>query len=161
MIQRIGFGGGCHWCTEAVFQSLKGVFSVEQGYISSHPPHAYLSEAVIVKFDSEVIQLRTLIQIHLQTHSSTSAHRMRTKYRSAIYTFHKEQNRAIIEILNTLQVDLIDEIITQVLPFKDFKPSEKEFSNYYIKDPNKPFCRRYIAPKLKIIEKKFPKNIKK
>lgn len=78
-IQKIGLGGGCHWCTEAVFQSLIGIEKVEQGFIASTEEYNTFSEAVIVHFDSEVISAKTLIEIHLYTHKSTSQHSMRSK----------------------------------------------------------------------------------
>lgn len=93
-LERIGFGGGCggcHWCTEAVFQSLKGIQHVAQGFIKSRPPAGTWSEAVIVTYDPTKIDLATLIEIHLQTHACTSEHKMRSKYRSAIYTFDEDQ----------------------------------------------------------------------
>lgn len=76
-LKKIGFGGGCHWCTEAVFQSLKGVKSVQQGWIASKNEHFEFSEAVIVDFDPSSIPLKVLIEIHLHTHKSTSEHSMR------------------------------------------------------------------------------------
>ncbi len=85
--KRIGLGGGCFWCSEAVFQNLRGVAQVAQGFIYSHPPHDSLSEAVLVDFDPAQISLADLIEIHLRTHASTSQHSMRQKYRSAIYAF--------------------------------------------------------------------------
>jgi len=88
---KIGFGGGCHWCTEAVFQALNGVQKVEQGFIRSDPPQDSFSEAVIVTFDSKILSLETLIEVHLRTHASTSSHKMRGKYRSAIYIFDNQQ----------------------------------------------------------------------
>ncbi len=84
-MQRVGFGGGCHWCTEAVFQSLRGVESVEQGWIKSDPPFDTFSEAVIVAFDTLVISLEVLIDVHLRTHASQVDHSFRSKYRSAVY----------------------------------------------------------------------------
>ena len=86
-LYKIAFGGGCHWCTEAVFQSLKGVEKVEQGFITSYDQNNTFSEAVIVDFNTEKIDLKTLVEIHLHTHKSTSNHSMRKKYRSAIYVF--------------------------------------------------------------------------
>ncbi len=159
--EKIGFGGGCHWCTEAVFQSLKGVHLVEQGYISSFAPYAVLSEAVIVYFDSNIMDLSALIRIHLQTHSCTSAHNMRNKYRSAIYTHSQEQEREVIKIFDSVKNEFADKIITKVLPLQKFTPSAEKFQNYYKQDPKKPFCRTYIAPKLKNIKENFPDNFKK
>ncbi|TXD52684.1 MULTISPECIES: peptide-methionine (S)-S-oxide reductase [unclassified Polaribacter] len=156
---KIAFGGGCHWCTEAVFQSLNGVYKVEQGWVSSTEENTTFSEAVIVHFNATEIDLKTLIAIHLRTHKSTSNHSMRTKYRSAIYYFSESQKAEISYIIKMLQTDFIDKIITQVLEFKDFKPSHKEFQNYYKNNPQKPFCEKYIHPKLEFLSKKFSNSM--
>ena len=76
-LTKIAFGGGCHWCTEAVFQSLIGVEKVEQGYVSSTEGYPSFSEAVIVHFNPRCIRLSTLIGVHLLTHKSSSPHSMR------------------------------------------------------------------------------------
>lgn len=76
-IHRIAFGGGCHWCTEAVYNSLKGIISVEQGFVASEGEESSFSEAVIVRYDPINISLEDLILIHLYTHKSTSNHSMR------------------------------------------------------------------------------------
>jgi peptide-methionine (S)-S-oxide reductase len=88
---KIGLGGSCHWCTEAIFQSLKGVINVKQGWIKPDDNFSEFSEAVIVEFDPDLISLGNLIEIHLYTHSCTSDHAMRSKYRSAVYTFNDDQ----------------------------------------------------------------------
>jgi peptide-methionine (S)-S-oxide reductase len=145
---KIGFGGGCHWCTEAVFQSLKGVEKVEQGWVASDGEDSNFSEAVIVYFTPEIISLKTLIEVHLHTHSSTSKHSMRKKYRSAVYYYSIDQKREVERIILDLQEEFDYKLITKVLPFVKFKPSPEEYQNYYLKNPNKPFCQRYIHPKL-------------
>ncbi|WP_394749040.1 peptide-methionine (S)-S-oxide reductase [Spongiimicrobium salis] len=152
---KIAFGGGCHWCTEAVFQSLKGVYKVEQGFVSSYGNAASFSEAVIVYYDPNLIDLEVLTEIHLHTHKSTVQHRMRTKYRSAIYTFTPKQFAEALKILKDLQPKFDHQIITEVLDFKAFKPSEEQFQNYYAQNPQKPFCERYIAPKLHLLQKEY------
>jgi peptide-methionine (S)-S-oxide reductase len=158
-MQKIGFGGSCHWCTEAIFRSLKGVKGVEQGWISSKGDQTMPSEAVIVNFDVSVITLQTLIAIHLHTHSCTSSHKMRGKYRSAIYTFEKEQFRTASNALCDLEEDFEDPIITKVLPFGSFQLNEENYLDYYYKDPSKPFCRNIIGPKLKILLARFGTHI--
>ena len=98
MIEKVALGGGCHWCTEAIFKSLKGVYQVRQGYVSSVEEEAF-SEGVVIHFDQDKISLKTLIEIHLYTHKSTSNHALRERYRSAVYVFSKFQDnlsRAII-----------------------------------------------------------------
>lgn len=150
----IGFGGGCHWCTEAVFQSLRGILSVQQGYIASHKPFDDYSEAVLIQFDPEYIDIKDLIEIHLRTHASTSAHKMRGKYRSAIYIMDNEF-KYYQDILSTLQGYFDNMIITQILSFASFKESDARFQNYYNDGLDKPFCKNYIDPKLTLLRQKF------
>lgn len=159
-ISKIAFGGGCHWCTEAVFQCLNGVERVDQGYVASVDAHETFSEAVIIEFDSNQISLRTLIEIHLHTHKSTSNQSMRTKYRSAVYTFSENQLKNSKIILKEFQVDFKNELITEVLPFFQFKASRESIQNYYQKNPQKPFCQTFINPKLKLLLQHFSSLVK-
>lgn len=159
-LNKIAFGGGCHWCTEAVFQSLKGVVKVAQGYVASKEENSSFSEAVIVHFITEEISLNTLIEVHLLTHKSTSNHSMREKYRSAIYTFSKTQKKQSLNIVTSFQSQYENKLITQVLDFSEFKASREAIQNYYLKNPEKPFCEKFINPKLNIIKKRFSKQIK-
>ena len=158
---KIALGGGCHWCTEAVFQALKGVENVEQGYVASTNENSSFSEAVIVHFNEEDISLKTLIEIHLHTHKSMSTHSMRTKYRSAIYTFSNEQKIESEIILNTFQTEFKNQLVTKVYPFSEFKASREAIQNYYQKNPEKPFCKRFINPKLKLLLEKFSNHVNK
>ncbi len=158
-MKKIGFGGGCHWCTEAIFQALHGVELVEQGWISSVNPYDTFSEAVIVHFDED-INLEVLIEVHLLTHSSASAHSMRDKYRSAVYYFD-DNDKAIIEsVIGKLALENDTNYITQVLPFTDFRLNSGNYLNYYRKDKQKPFCRTNINPKLTAIRKKFGQQVR-
>jgi peptide-methionine (S)-S-oxide reductase len=158
-MQKIGFGGSCHWCTEAIFRSLKGVTEVEQGWISSDGENTAPSEAVIVNFDETEINLQTLIAIHLHTHSCTTEHSMRGKYRSAVYAFNDEQAIGASGAINDLQADFERPIITQVLSFQVFRLNDESYLDYYYKDPSKPFCRNIVNPKLKELLAKFEKHI--
>lgn len=157
-IEKIGFGGGCHWCTEAVYQSLRGAKKVEQGWISASEAEEF-SEAILLYFDPDVISLKDLIEVHLYTHNSTSNHSMRTKYRSAVYTFNKLQQKDSANILRLLQKDFEDKLITRIYGIKEFKISPEPFQNYYLKNPDKPFCKTYIDPKLQMLLRRFPKNV--
>jgi len=158
---KIGFGGSCHWCTEAVFQSLKGIVQVSQGWIKPAVHLAEFSEAVIVEFDPEIIALQTLIEIHLRTHSCTSKHTMRTKYVSAIYTFREEQQDFAKTAIEYLQKDFENQIITKVLPFGSFRANSDQYLNYYYSNPEKPFCKVHIDPKLKILLNHFSVHMDK
>lgn len=160
-LEKAGFGGGCHWCTEAVFQCLNGVEKVEQGFIASVGKASGFSEAVIVHFDPAVISLERLTLIHLHTHSSSSLHSFRKKYRSAVYTFSEEQEKQAGEILSGLQAGFSRKLVTKVLPFREFKASGEEFWNYYLQDRHRPFCQTYIEPKLKILSADFSEDVKR
>ncbi|MDT0685720.1 peptide-methionine (S)-S-oxide reductase [Autumnicola psychrophila] len=157
---KIALGGGCHWCTEAIFQALKGVEKVEQGYIASTEEHSAFSEAVIVHYDPEKIPLKRLIEIHLYTHNSTSNHSMRFKYRSAVYFYHSNQKVEAEKALMTLQANFSEKIITKVYPFAAFEPSREQIQNYYHKNPEKPFCKTYIEPKIKLLLQHFSKDLR-
>lgn len=156
---KIGFGGGCHWCTEAVFMSLKGVTKVEQGFIAPKDNPESFSEAVIVHFYENEIGLKDLLEIHLHTHSSTQNHSMRHKYRSAIYYFELKQDVPIKKLMAAIQKEFTAPIITAVLPYGNFKPSEERFQNYYFKDTQKPFCETHISPKISLLMEKFSKHV--
>ena len=157
---QLGFGGGCHWCTEAVFDQLKGVSKVQQGWIKSAAPHDSYSEAVIVDYDREVISAEVLVQIHLLTHAATSSHAMREKYRSAIYFVDQVDEERLNEILQGLQEKNAQQYITKVLPLVDFQSNEKQFLNYYKIRPEAPFCKRHIEPKLRLLMQRFGKKLK-
>lgn len=157
-IDKIGLGGGCHWCTEAVFQNINGVANVEQGWISASGAVEF-SEAVLVHFDPEKISLKDLIEVHLHTHKSTSNHSMRSKYRSAVYVFSSKQQLESEQILKLLKREFEDKLITKVYGFKEFKLSPEPYQNYYQKNPEKPFCKTYINPKLQVLLRRFSKNV--
>ncbi|MEO7523117.1 MAG: peptide-methionine (S)-S-oxide reductase [Ferruginibacter sp.] len=149
-IEKIGLGGGCHWCTEAFFQSLKGVEKVEQGWICSIAPNDSFSEAVIVHYNPILIPLKILIAIHLHTHASTKKHRFRKKYRSAVYVFDGKVAEANA-LISENHVDFDEAIITEALLFIAFKLNTGKQQDYYKKNKEGVFCERYIAPKLKMI----------
>ena len=148
MSKEIGFGGGCHWCTEGVFQILKGVLNVDQGWVSSTGENEAYSEGVIVTYDPELIPLEILIEVHLITHSSTSNHSMRAKYRSAVYGLSESENEKIRSLIKDLQCNFEKPLITQVLKLVSFKRNKEKFLNYYKNQPEAPFCKSHIEPKL-------------
>lgn len=158
-MDKVGFGGGCHWCTEGVFQSLIGVLKVEQGFIAPQARPNAFSEAIIVYYNPEEIELKDLIEIHLHTHKSTSEHAMRHKYRSAVYAFNEEVFNESDTILRLLQNDFEKPLITKTMRFGRFKFSEVKYHNYFYQNPNKPFCETYIAPKLQLLLCKFSKQV--
>ncbi|MEO0370594.1 MAG: peptide-methionine (S)-S-oxide reductase [Pseudomonadota bacterium] len=151
----VGFGGGCHWCTEAVFASLHGVASVEQGFAQSEPPNETWSEAVRIAFDATFIPLRVLTEVHLRTHASTSNHKMRGKYRSAVYVTSETQADEARAHLRGLQEEFDAPLVTQVLPMAGFRLSDPRFHRYFERNEGGPFCTRYIDPKLAFLRESF------
>ena len=144
--RQIAFGGGCHWCTEAVFAALRGT-SVTQGYAASEPPADTSSEAALVEYDEDRTPLDVLVAIHLRTHASASDHQLRGKYRSAIYTNEADAEAARAAL--TAEAREVGPVVTRVLPLRGFTPSPPQFARYYeTRGPAAPFCRTYIEPKL-------------
>lgn len=154
-MEKIGFGGGCHWCTEGIFQTLRGVTQVDQGFIQSIPPADRWAEGVIVGFDPMIISLETLAEVHLRTHSANGVYSPGGRYRSAIYTFGAEQEDEATRSIARFADESGRPARTTVLPFIGFKPSEERYRNYYKTAPDRPFCRRYIDPKLAYIRRHF------
>lgn len=154
-VAKLGFGGGCHWCTEGVFQSLRGVVQVDQGFVQSDAPADTWAEGVIVTFDPSTIALATLSEVHLRTHSATRPRSPRSKYRSAIYVFEDCQRHEAEMSIAGFADESGEAVHTLVLPFRSFKESDARYQNYYRANPNRPFCRRYIDPKLDYIREHF------
>ena len=138
-----------------MFQALKGVSEVEQGWIASEPPDDMLSEAVIVHYDPKVIPLDILIEIHLLTHASQQNHSMRRIYRSAIYARNASQLALAKQRLEAVAKGFDKPVVTRALPLAVFKPSDKAYQNYYQTDPMRPFCRTHIEPKLQKIRAEY------
>jgi len=157
-MEKIALGGGCHWCTEAVFSHLNGVTNVLQGWVSSKKA-VEMSEAIIISYDPQQIPLDILIEIHLYTHSATANHSMRGKYRSAIYTFSPEQELEVEAILKEKQSLFEKKLITEIYPFKEFRKNREEYLNYYKKNSAGLFCQRYIEPKLHLLRQKYKKHM--
>jgi peptide-methionine (S)-S-oxide reductase len=152
---KIGLGGGCHWCTEGIFQMLEGVTEVEQGFIRSDPPSDTWAEGVIVHFDPSVIDVSMLVAAHVRTHEARAPYKPDSKYRSAIYVYDDEQQKRAADAVSLLQREFNTALEIRILQFRDFKLSDERFRDYYATDPQRPFCRRYIEPKLDTLRRDF------
>ncbi|KZN62229.1 peptide-methionine (S)-S-oxide reductase [Pseudoalteromonas luteoviolacea] len=159
MITKVGIGGSCYWCTEAIFNSLNGVFKVTQGWVNSFGEQDWFSEGIIIEFDDDIIALYDLIEIHLHTHSSTSNHSRRDKYRSAVYCFDQDQQQTAVESLKLLRQGFSLPVITQALMFNEFKASKAHYQNYFYTEPNRPFCKNVITPKLEKLLSQFREKV--
>jgi len=157
-------GGGCFWCTEAVFSQLKGVEEIEPGYSGGNvetPSYEQVStgktghaEVAQITFDPVVISFKEILQILFSTHDPTSLNRqgadIGTQYRSVIF-YHDDEQKAIAELVIK---EFSDEgafdapIVTQVEPLKKFYKAEDYHREYYKRHPEQPYCRVVIAPKI-------------
>lgn len=161
-LQTATFGGGCFWCTEAVFQSLRGVHSVVSGYSGGQQPNPdYRSvctgstghaEVIQVQFDPNIISYADLLRIHLATHDPTTLNRQGadrgTQYRSVIFTHDTEQQATADAIKAEMQSAYDAPIVTQIEPLDVFYPAEDYHQNYYHSNPDAGYCMAVIQPKL-------------
>lgn len=168
------FGGGCFWCTEAVFQQLKGVQKVTSGYSGGKRPDPTYeqvcsgatghAEVVQITFDPNEISYADLLRIHLSTHDPTTLNRQGadhgTQYRSIILTHNSDQEATAQQILAEMQPDFQDEIVTQIEPLDVFYPAEEYHQNYFNNNPAQPYCAAVINPKLQKFRKLFSKKLK-
>ncbi|MBK1717083.1 peptide-methionine (S)-S-oxide reductase MsrA [Thiocystis violacea] len=163
-IQKATLGGGCFWCLEATFQSLKGVRSVVSGYAGgqrANPTYQQVctgatghAEVVQIEFDEALIDFATLLGVFFAIHDPSTPDRqgadVGTQYRSVIF-HHGEEQRAIAEsVIARLTADGIwpHPIVTQVAPAPIFYPAEDEHQNYYRLHPRQGYCQAVVAPKL-------------
>lgn len=169
--------GGCFWCLEAVYDRLEGVDSVESGYMGGDTPNPTYervcdgdtghAEVVRVGFDPAVISYRELLEIFFAIHDPTTMNRqgndVGTQYRSAIF-YHSAQQMAEAEkIIRELSTDKTfpDPIITQVVPAGEFYMAERYHQEYFENNPNQPYCRFVVAPKVSKFREKFTQRLKK
>lgn len=170
------FGGGCFWCTEAIFERVKGVHRVESGYSGgtvSNPDYKMVTsgttghaEVVQISFDPAVVTFTQLLEIFFKTHDPTTLNRqgadVGTQYRS-IVLYHTEQQRKLTQqIIQELDSEGIwnDPIVTAIEPFEQFYSAEAYHQEYYENNPNQGYCRVVITPKLEKFEKIFKENLK-
>jgi peptide-methionine (S)-S-oxide reductase len=169
-------GGGCFWCTEAVFLEIKGVVNVVPGYSGGHvnnPSYQQVitgttghTEVIQVTFDPEVIPFRKILEIFFTMHDPTSLDRqgadVGTQYRSVIYYHSDEQRKdseTFIEEMNETNVFNLS-IVTKLEPFTEFYEAEDYHVNYYNRNKQQGYSRFVIEPKLNKVEKVFKKRIK-
>ncbi len=138
-----------------MFQQLRGVTQVDQGWASSIDEPGRFAEAVTVHFDAEAIPLAVLVDVHLRTHSCTSRHALREKYRSAVYCFGAGQIKEVRELLQAAQVNFEEPIVTEAVRFGAFRQNSERYQDYYLRQPEAPFCERYISPKLAGMKREY------
>lgn len=175
-IQKITFGNGCFWCTEAIFQSLKGVLSVTSGYMGGHvdnPTYKQVctgttghAEVIALEYDADVLSLDELLLVFFKTHNPTTLNRqgndVGTQYRSAIFYTTDEQKAAAEAMIKTLTNEKVFDspIVTEITPASKFYKAEAYHQNYFNDNPGQSYCAFVIQPKLNKFAKEFTDKIK-
>ncbi len=170
------FGGGCFWCTEAIFQRLSGVQHVESGYMGGHANQANYKEVcggntghvevVRVSFNSDEISFRDLVDVFFAVHDPTTLNRQGNdsgeQYRSVIFYDSEEQQKVAEQTIAELTASKAfpEPIVTAVEPVEQFHVAEGYHQNYYNENSRQPYCMFVISPKLAKLEKKFAERVK-
>ncbi len=170
------FGGGCFWCTEAVFDELRGVISVVSGYAggnTKNPTYEQVcsgdtghAEVIRIQFDPTQISFGDLMTVFFATHDPTTLNRqgndVGTQYRSAIFYADEEQKQeaeAFIKELNDSKA-FGKPVVTTVEPLGEFYEAEDYHQKYYANNPYQPYCQYMIPPKLNKLHKQFSALLK-
>lgn len=168
--------GGCFWCTEAVFQRLKGVHEVTSGFtggniknpayreiITGRTGHA---EAIEIKFDLEEVSFEELLFIFFSTHDPTTLNKQQydvgTQYRSAIFYTSEEQKATAFKVIEELEKEKVfkDPIVTEVSEASVFYQAEEEHKEYYNNNRQQQYCQAIIDPKIKKLNQHFSEKLK-
>jgi len=168
------FGGGCFWCTEAVFKELPGVKSVTSGYAGGHMPNPTYqqvcsgdtghAEVIQIEFGPQKISYEKLLEVFWEVHDPTTPNRQGpdtgTQYRSIILYRDEAQKQAAEKSKAEAAKRFSKPIETQIVPFKDFYKAERYHQDYFRKNPNDVYCRINIPPKLEKLKKLRDKEAK-
>lgn len=172
--KKITFGGGCFWCTEAIFNEIKGVIEVESGYSGGeaiNPSYKDVctgatghAEVIEITYDSSQIDLKGLVKIHLTTHNPTTLNQQGadkgTQYRSIVFYRNEDERMQIVETIEEVQGYLDEPITTEVKQFEKFYPAEDHHQTYYASNPGKPYCQTVIEPKLNKLRQQHSAHLK-
>ena len=175
MKQKINLGGGCFWCTEAVYSMISGIHSVTPGYMDGHlknPRYKDVctgnsghNEIVQIEFDDSIISLEEILDIFWTSHDPTTLNRQGadkgTQYRSGIY-YENEAQKEIAEHSKAEVAPTLweDPIVTEIKPASTFYPAEKYHHDYYARNSYVGYCQVVINPKLNKVREKFSHRIK-
>jgi peptide-methionine (S)-S-oxide reductase len=171
--ETIVFGGGCFWCTEAVFSMLKGVVGTTPGYAGGtkvNPTYEQVcngntghAEVLKIDYDPDKVSLTKLLDVFVTMHDPTSLNRQGadtgTQYRSIVLYDTEEQKKTIEAFLKRAQKDFDRPIVTEVKKLDRFYAAEDYHKRYYDKNPNLPYCNFVIKPKIEKVREKFGSSI--
>jgi peptide-methionine (S)-S-oxide reductase len=162
-------GGGCFWCLEAVFDQMRGVLSVESGYMGGRRPNPTYQqvctgvtghiEVVQVTFDPAVISFRDLLEVFFAIHDPTTTDRQGNdvgeQYRSVIFYHSDEQRATAEELMKEVAGEYSGPIVTEVRPAEAFWKAEDYHQEYFANNPRQPYCMFVVAPKVEKFRKNF------
>jgi peptide-methionine (S)-S-oxide reductase len=174
--ERAIFGGGCFWCTEAVFRDLRGVERVVSGYSGgarANPSYEQVcsgatghTEVVQIEYDPRQISFRDLLQVFFATHDPTTPNRqgndVGSQYRSVVFYESAEQQRTAQAVVDELSAAGAFErpIVTEISPLNAFYPAEAYHQEYFERNPHQPYCQVVVAPKLAKFRKQYAERLK-
>ena len=174
--QTITLGGGCFWCTEAVFVQVRGVLDVESGYSNgqvARPSYDDVctgrtgcNEVIKVTFDANDMTLIEVLEIFFVAHDATTLNRQGndagTQYRSGIYYSSPEQKQIADDMIRQMSQDKLlgKPIVTEVLPLANYWPAEDYHQDYFAKNPNQGYCMAVAGPKVAKFRKTFASRAK-
>jgi len=167
-------GGGCFWCTESVFLSVRGVSEVTSGYSGGHvenPSYEQVCakntghiEVVRVVFDPAVIDYEAILEIFFGTHDPTTLDRqggdVGPQYASAIFCQSAEQKAIAEKVIAGVEAELGEKVVTKVLDAERFWPAEQYHHDYYTRNPNQGYCQVVISPKLSKFRQRFAQYLR-
>ncbi|HET7864575.1 MAG TPA: peptide-methionine (S)-S-oxide reductase MsrA [Burkholderiaceae bacterium] len=170
----ITLGGGCFWCTEAVYEQVDGVTAVESGYCNGHvirPTYEQVCsgrtghvEVVQVQFDTGRISLREVLEIFFAIHDPTTLNRQGndsgTQYRSGVYFSTPEQERVAREVLAEANAAHGGRVVTEVQPLANYAKAEAYHQHYFARNPEQGYCAFVVGPKVEKFRKTFKDRLK-
>ena len=175
-LQKATFGGGCFWCTEAVFLGVKGVVKVVSGYSGGNvknPGYREIctgltghAEVIQITYDPTIVSFENLLEIFWNTHDPTTLNRQGadegTQYRSVIFYEDKEQQRVAVQYKVQLEASRIYKapIVTEISPLINFYLAEDYHQNYFALNQNQGYCQIVIRPKVEKFKKQFSVKLK-
>ena len=172
-IETITLGGGCFWCTEAVYERVKGVTAVESGYSNGNtvrPSYEQVctgttghNEVVRVSFDPAQISLREILEIFFVVHDPTTLNRQGndsgTQYRSGIYFHNAEQEQVAREVIAQVNDFHRGRVVTELQPERNYSKAEDYHQHYFANHPNQGYCAIVVAPKVEKFRKTFAAKV--
>jgi len=172
----ITLGGGCFWCTEAVFDSVRGITDVESGYCNGHverPRYEQVctgstghAEVVRLRFDPAILSVREILEIFFATHDPTTLNRqgadVGTQYRSAIFYTSETQKTTAEAVFRQLAEEKVwdNPVVTEIKPLDVFFPAEDYHQEYFARNPYQGYCQFVVAPKVSKFKKKYAHLLK-